>query len=79
MTASCAFTLAPGILAMLLCAGVSGEQEKPAEYPDKRLALSKRNAAAEELESLVLALGLDAHRGDPSAEHLSREDVGNGR
>ena len=59
---------------MLLCAGVSGEREKPAEDPDKRLALSKKNGAAEELESLVLALGLDAHSKDPSAEHPSRED-----
>lgn len=68
-------TLVPGILAMILCAGLSVGQEKPAENPDKPLALSKKNAAAEELESLVLALGLDAHRGDSSAEHPSREDL----
>ncbi len=66
--------LAPGILAMLLSAGLSGGQEKPAGDPDKRLALSKKNAAAEELESLVLALGLDSHPKDPSAEHPTRED-----
>ncbi len=59
---------------MLLCAGSSGAQEKPPGDPDKRLALSKKNAAAEELESLVLSLGLDAHPKDPSAEHPSRED-----
>jgi hypothetical protein len=67
--------LAPGILAMLLSAGLSAQQEKLAESPEKRLALSKKNAAAEELESLVLALGLDANRGDPSAEHPSKEDL----
>jgi len=76
MTASSAFAaLAPGILVMFLPAGAQEQQEKPAENPDKRLALSKKNAAAEELESLVLALGLDAHRGDSSAEHPSREDL----
>ena len=58
-----------------LPAGAWEQQEKPAENPDKRLALSKKNAAAEELESLVLALGLDAHRMDSSAEHPSREDL----
>jgi len=66
--------LGPGILAMVLCAGLSGEQEKPAEDPDSRLALSKKSATAEELESLVLALGLDANPKEPSAEHPSRED-----
>jgi hypothetical protein len=76
MTAPRVFAaLAPGILAVLLCPRLSGEQEKPAENPDKRLALSKKNAAAEELESLVLSLGLDAHRKDPSAQHPSREDL----
>lgn len=60
---------------MLLSAGAGEQQEKPAENPDKRLAPSKKNAAAEELESLVLALGLDAHRKDPSAQHPSREDL----
>src|SRR6266511_678122 len=76
MTASSAFAaLAPGILVMFLSAGAQEQQEKPAENPDKRLTLSKKNAAAEELESLVLALGLDAHRNDPSAEHPSREDL----
>ncbi len=67
--------LTPGILAMLLFAGAPDQQEKPAENPDKRMALSKKNAAAEELESLVLAFGLDAHREDPSAEHPLREDI----
>jgi hypothetical protein len=76
MTATTAFAaLAPGLLVMLLSAGAGEQQEKPTENPDKRLALSKKNAAAEELESLVLALGLDAHRTDPSAQHPSREDL----
>lgn len=75
MTAPAAFAaLAPGILAVLLSAGPQEQQEKPAENPEKRLTLSKKNAAAEELESLVLPLGLDAHRKDASAEHPSRED-----
>ncbi len=39
MTAPRAFAvLGPGILAMLLCAGLSGEQEKPAEDPHGRRA-----------------------------------------
>jgi hypothetical protein len=67
--------LIPGILALLLFAGAPNQQEKPPENPEKRLALSKKNAAAEELESLALALGLDAHRGDSAAEHPSREDL----
>jgi len=76
MTATSAFAaLAPGLLVLLLSAAAQEQQEKPAENPDKRLALSKRNAAAEELESLVLALGLDAHRKDPSAQHPSPEDL----
>ena len=76
MTAPAAFiALAPGILAVLLSAGAQEQPEKPAENPEKRLALTKKNAAAEELESLVLALGLDAHPNDPSAEHPSREDL----
>jgi hypothetical protein len=76
MTATSAFAaLAPGLLILLLSADAQEQQEKPAENPEKRLSLSKKNAAAEELESLILALGLDAHRGDPSAEHPSREDL----
>jgi hypothetical protein len=59
---------------VLLSAGPQEQQAKPAENPEK-LTLSKKNAAAEELESLVLALGLDAHRGDSAAEHPSREDL----
>ncbi len=68
-------SLTSGILVILLFAGAPSQQEKPAENPEKRISPSKKNAAAEELESLVLALGLDAHRNEPSAEHPSREDI----
>jgi hypothetical protein len=40
----------------------------------RTLAPSRKNAAAEDLESLVLGLGLDSRRGDSSAEHPSKED-----
>jgi hypothetical protein len=68
-------TLAPGLLVLLLSAATQEQQGKSAGNPDKPLTLSKKNPAAEELESFLLALGLDAHRKDPSAEHPSREDV----
>ena len=66
--------LSSSVLAILASDAAPARQEKPAENPDSRLTLSKENAAAEELESLVLGLGLDPHRKDPSAEHPTRED-----
>jgi hypothetical protein len=47
----------------------------PAATPERRLVPSRKNAAAEDLESLVLALGLDARREESSVDHPSKEDV----
>jgi hypothetical protein len=67
--------IASGIPAFFLSGVMWMGQEKPAGDSENRLTPSKKNAAAEDLESLVLALGLDPNRGDPSAEHPSKEDV----
>lgn len=65
----------PGVVALLLSAGARAEQAEPGLSPERRLVPSRKNAAAEDLESLVLALGLDPHSEDSSAEHPSREDL----
>ncbi len=63
-----------GVLALLLSAGAGPPQSKPDAGPERTLAPSRKNAAAEDLELLVLALGLDPRSGDPTAEHPSKED-----
>ena len=69
------FGIAPGVLAVLLSAGASPQQAKPDEPAERTLVPSRRNSAAEDLESLVVALGLDPRGEDSSAEHPSKEDV----
>jgi hypothetical protein len=69
------FGIAPGVLAVLLSDGASPQQAKPDEPAERTLVPSRKNAAAEDLESLVLALGLDPRGEDSSAEHPSKEDV----
>ena len=66
---------APGALALLLSAGAMSQQAKPDGFPDRALTPSRKNAAAEDLEGLVLGLGLDPRSRDSSAEHPSKEDV----
>jgi hypothetical protein len=67
---------APCVLALLLSTSASAQQPNPAGSPERTLAPSRKNAAAEDLESLVLALGFDHPRSDDSsAEHPSKEDV----
>lgn len=61
-------------LAALAPAGAQGLQARPIGDPDSRMAPTRKNAAAEEVESLALALGLDARRSEPTAEHPARED-----
>jgi len=41
---------------------------------EKRFPPVKKNAAAEDLEKLSLALGLDSHPSDPAADHPTTED-----
>ncbi len=41
---------------------------------EKRFPPVKKNAAAEDLERLSLALGLDSHPKDPAADHPTKED-----
>jgi hypothetical protein len=66
---------APGVLALMLSSGARPQEAKPDGPPERTLVPSRKNAAAEELESLVLPLGLDPRSGDPTAEHPSREDL----
>ena len=66
---------APGVLTLLLSADARPQQAKSDRVPKRTPAPSKKNAAAEDLESLVLALGLDPRSGDSSADHPSREDL----
>jgi hypothetical protein len=61
-------------LAALAPAGAQGPQARPTGDPDSRMAPTRKNAAAEEVESLALALGLDARRSEPTAEHPARDD-----
>lgn len=66
---------APEILAVLLSAAASAQQAEPDRPSERPLAATRRNAVAEDLESLVLPLGLDPRPGDSSAEHPSKEDL----
>lgn len=66
---------APAVLTLLLAAVANAQLPSPAATPERRLVPSRKNAAAEDLESLVLALGLDPRREESSAEHPSKEDV----
>jgi hypothetical protein len=68
------------IAAILLArsAGAAGQTSegtsKALEELEKRFPPVKKNAAAEDLERLGLALGLDSHPKDPAADHPAKED-----
>jgi hypothetical protein len=70
-----AVCLASAILEMSTGGGARERPARPTEDRENRLAPSKKNATAEDLESLALALGIDFRRQDPSAEHPTREDL----
>ncbi len=71
-----AAALAPVFLAAIVAAGAQDLKQNPAESPSAKLAPSKKNASAEELESLALALGIDFHRSveDSTSGRASKED-----
>jgi hypothetical protein len=71
-----ASALAPALIAALAAAGAQDLKQNPAESPSAKLAPSRKNASAEELESLALALGIDFRRPleDPTSRHASKED-----
>ncbi len=71
--------LAAALASVLIAASAAdarGSQEKPADSQSTKIAPAKRNASAEELESLALALGIDFQRSqeDSTGGRASKED-----
>ncbi len=68
--------LAPALIAALAAAGAQDLKQNPAESPNAKLAPSRKNASAEEVESLALALGIDFRRSlaDSTSGRASKED-----
>lgn len=71
-----AAALAPALIAALAAAGAQDLKKNPGEGPNAKRAPSRKNASAEELESLALALGIDFQQtlGDSTSGRASKED-----
>jgi hypothetical protein len=71
-----AAALAAAFLAAIVAAGAQDSRAKTAESPNPRVTRAGKNATAEELESLALALGIDFHRSveDSTSGRASKED-----